>query len=148
MLQRHSIPVRAGNCCAKDEGIGVSCRQIFHVGVFKDTSRLFLSVRLSLSVFLGTHEGISARLENQIIKQLRSEMTEKILQSAVGSARDADSYFSATFFSTSSIRVCHPGPVALKYSRTAGERRRDTSCLVADFCLPRCPGRRMIAAER
>jgi len=23
MLQRHSIPVRAGNCCAKDEGIGI-----------------------------------------------------------------------------------------------------------------------------
>jgi hypothetical protein len=46
-------------------------------------------------------------------------------------------YFPAAFFSTSSIRVCQPGPVALKYSRTVGERRRDTNCLIADFCFPR-----------
>ena len=35
-----------------------------------------------------------------------------IAQGGVSVTRPA--YFSATFFSTSSIRVCHPGPVALK----------------------------------
>src|ERR1035438_9788456 len=38
-----------------------------------------------------------------------------------------------------SIRVCQPGPVALKWSITSGERRRDTSFLVGVFCGPRLP---------
>ena len=43
--------------------------------------------------------------------------------------------------SAPSMRVCQPGPVALKCSITSGDSRSETSFLVGAFCGPRLPRR-------
>jgi len=46
--------------------------------------------------------------------------------------------------SAPSIRVCQPGPVALKCSITSGEKRSETSFFVGAFCGPRLPRRTIL----
>lgn len=50
-----------------------------------------------------------------------------------------------SFFSASSIRDCHPGPVALKCRTTSGDRRSESGTLVGALRGPRSPGRRSFA---
>src|SRR5260364_418728 len=44
------------------------------------------------------------------------------------------------------MRVCQPGPEALKVSNTSKSKRTETSFLVGAFCAPRCPRNRLNSA--